>query len=92
MKRLQQTTLKIEQWVIKHSDLSFVVYSNWFIGISDKKTTTEGLRFLQDYDAVSGGIASAIEICFHKKGMHISEYKGSINTKTRHVYIHKIKG
>ena len=80
----------IDQWVLKHSDLTIVIYSNWFIGIADKETTTQGIRHLHDSNAGSKDIALAVETYFHKKGMRIGEYKGGINAKTKHVYIHKV--
>ena len=91
-KKAKETILQIEQWVLKNSDFSIVMYSNWFIGMADTDTTTGGLKYLLNADAGSDGIASAIETYFHKKGMTISEYKGNKGDNARHIYIHKNKG
>ena len=80
---------QLELWIVKHSVL-VKDYTNWFVGIADIETTTNGLKHLKSINAESMQVAMAVETYYHDKGMKTTFYKGGTSAKTKHVYIHKI--
>jgi len=88
---------EIEAHVRGYSNF-FVVYSNWYIGITNNvskrktqhKTANKGdLYFWVDYNARSRRIAEAIELYFHKKGMLETEKVGGAKEDSKYIYVYK---